>query len=146
MSIVVLRRLLPTASRRLPVAEVESFNMLFLIRAIQYLLTLLLLIGFYTTWYLISYNDTAELMRDVQVHGPRTLPGTKAPLKRAYTGIEVFDHELTVLTLFFWEVVDGSMPDASLFCFGFAGQAVAAWTIIYIEGRRSGNRWRVISL
>ena len=120
--------------------------MLSLVRATQFLLALIVPVGFYTTWYLVSYNDTAALMRDVRIRGPHVLPGNQAPLKRTYTGIEVFDYQLTVLTIFFWEVVDGSMPNASLFCFGFAGQAVAAWTVIYIEGRRAGNRWKIISL
>ena len=119
---------------------------LILIRSTQLLLTLTFTIGVYATWYLISYNGTAELMRDVRIRGPHIVPGTKAPLKRVFTGIGTLDHQLTVLTLFFWEVVDGSMPNASLFCFGFAGQAVAAWTVIYIEGRRASNRWRIISL
>lgn len=120
--------------------------MVSLIGATQILLALTLIVGFYTTWYSIFQNGTIELMRDVRDRGPHILPGTKAPLKKSYVGIGWIDYQLTVLTLFFWEAVDGSRPAASLFCFGFAGQAAAAWSILYVDGRRLGNRWKLVSL
>lgn len=85
-------------------------------------------------------------MQQIRDQGPHVLPGTRAPLKRHFTGIKRIDYELTILTLFFWEQVDGSLPHASLFCFMFAGQAVAAWSLIYVEGRRLSNQWRIVSL
>ena len=117
-----------------------------LIRGTQVFLVLLAAFGLYSTLYLVSENGTIDLMQQIRDHGPHILPGTKAPLKRRFTGIERIDYELTVLTLFFWEQVDGSLPAASLFCFMFAGQAVAAWSLIYVEGRRLSNQWRIVSL
>ena len=82
-------------------------------------------------------------IRDV---GPRHLPGTEEPLKTTYVGIETVDYQLTVLDLFFWELVDGSRPDASLFCYHFAGQVFSGWALLMIESMRKGNLWRSISL
>lgn len=118
-----------------------------LIRATQLLLVLTLAFGFYTTWYLIYHNGTVELMKEVRDVGPHILPATEgmAALKKTYIGFGWIDYLLTVLTLFFWEAVDGSSPSASLFCFMFAGQLTAAWTILYVEGRRYANRRRLVS-
>jgi len=124
----------------------NRIKMVSLIRTTQVLLALTLGVGLYTTWYLLYKNGTVELMQDVRDRGPHILPGTRDPLKKSYIGIGWIDYQLTVLTLFFWEAVDGSRPAASLFCFGFAGQATAAWSILYVEGRRLGNRWRLVSL
>ena len=74
------------------------------------------------------------------------LPGTKEPVLTSYTGIELIDYELTVLTVFFWELVDGSRPDASLYCYHFLGQIFSAWSLLMIESLRKGNKWRIISL
>ena len=117
-----------------------------LIRSTQAFLLLLAAFGFYSTWYLVVKNGTTDLMQQIRDHAPHALPGTRAPLKRHFTGIERIDYELTFLTLFFWEQVDGSLPNASLFCFMFAGQSVAAWSLIYVEGRRLSNQWRIVSL
>ena len=117
-----------------------------LIRGTQVFLLLLASFAFYSTWYLSFKNGTIGHMQRIRDHGPHLLPGTRAPLKQHFTGIERIDYELTVLTLFFWEQVDGSLPGASLFCFMFAGQAIAAWLLIYVEGRRLSNQWRIVSL
>ena len=121
--------------------------MLFPLQATQVVLGVNLAVGIYTTWYLLYNNGTAELIGKVRDVGPPTLlPGTNETLKATYVGIGWIDYQLTVLTLFFWETVDGSRPAASLFSFMFAGQAAAAWTILCTEGRRFGNHWRVVSL
>lgn len=120
--------------------------MSFLIKFATLFLITILGFGFYSTWYLIYNNGTVELMRDVRDRGPHILPGTSASLKKDYVGVGWIDDQLTVLTLFFWETVDGSCPAASLFNFMFAGQAAAAWTVLYIEGCRLANRWRIVSL
>lgn len=102
--------------------------------------------AFYSTWYLVYKNGTLDLMTQVHDQGPHLLPGTKAPLKRVFTGINSIDDQLTGMVLFFWEQVDGSLPNASLFCFMFAGEAVAVWTILYVESQRLSNSWRLVSL
>ena len=120
--------------------------MLFRLQATQAVLGVNLAVGIYATWYLLYNNGTAELMGRVRDVEPPTLPGSNEVLKTTYTGIGWIDYQLTVLTLFFWETVDGSHPAASLFNFMFAGQATAAWTILCTEGRRFGNHWRIVSL
>lgn len=100
----------------------------------------------YTTWYLFMNNGSSDLMIHVRDVGPRVLPGTNEPLKTSYTGIQWIDYELTVLTLCFWEMVDGSLPSASLLCFHFVGQIAAGWGLFMLEALRSGNRGRWISL
>ena len=102
--------------------------------------------GFYSTLILIMNNGTADLMKHFRDSGPQFLPGTQESIKTSYTGVETIDHELGVLTLFFWEMIDGSRPNASLFSFYFGGQLAAGWCILLIEGLRNGNHWRVVSL
>ncbi len=47
---------------------------------------------------------------------------------------------------FFWPAVDGKHPGLSLACYVFAGQWIAGWTLIIMEGYRAGNQGRAISL
>ena len=109
-------------------------------------LVLLSAVGFYFTWTLLMNNGTADQMKRVRGVGPQLLPGTQEPIKTTYTGIEWIDYQLGVLTLFFWEMIDGSRPNASLFSFYFGGQLAAGWCLFLMEGLRNGNRWRIISL
>ena len=82
-------------------------------------------------------------IRDV---GPRILPGTNEPVKTKYIRISAIDYQLTVLDIFFWELVDGSHPAISLYGFYFATQVACGWGLLMIEGLRRGHRWRIISL
>ncbi len=111
-------------------------------------LTLLVLsgLGFYFTWYSVYKNGTVDRMSDIRDNGPRILQGTNEPIKTYYSGITAIDDYLGVLDVFFWEMVDGSFPAGSLFCFHFAGQVLAGWPLLMIESMRNGNKWRVISL
>ncbi|KAL8689612.1 MAG: hypothetical protein Q9218_004754 [Villophora microphyllina] len=90
--------------------------------------TILLLIGLsgfgaYSTWYIFMNNGAGDMMKDIRNNGPHTLPYTDgAPLKKTYTGISVVDYQLTVLILFFYNVVDGSHPESSITLWGFAFQ------------------------
>ena len=100
--------------------------------------------GYYTTWYFLSNNGTANHLaytRKLQL-----LPGTEEPVRTVYTGVPAIDDQLTVLTLFFWEIVNGSNPSASLFCFYFATQVACGWGLLVMEGSRHGNRWNLVSL
>ncbi len=117
-----------------------------LIDATRFGLLLLCAAGCYGTWYMMLNNGTTAYMSDIRDHGPRVLPGTDEALKTVYTGVPAIDHQLAVLTLFFWEVVDGSHPAASLFCFHFATQVACGWSLLMIEGLRRGHRWMTISL
>ncbi|MCJ1309585.1 hypothetical protein MMC25_003245 [Agyrium rufum] len=109
-------------------------------------LLVLVLLAYYGTWHLLNTNGTAAMMIHIRDHGPHVLPGTSAPLRRTYTGIEAIDYQLTVLALFFWEILDGSRPDAVLQGFHFTGQFGAAYGLLMIESLRGGNKWRIVSL
>lgn len=109
-------------------------------------LLLLCAAGFYGTWYLLMNNGTSEYMSQIRDVGPPILPGTDEPLKTVYIGVPAIDYQLTVLTLFFWKLVDGSHSSASLFSFHFATQVACGWGLLMIEGLRRGHRWRIVSL
>ena len=117
-----------------------------LINATRAALLLLSAAGFYATWYILINNGTVDYMTHIRDVGPRLLPHTNEPLKTVYTGVPAIDYRLTVLALFFWENVDGSIPAGSLFCFHFATQIFSGWGLLMIEGLRHGNRWTLISL
>ena len=102
--------------------------------------------AFYFTWYLMLNNGTADFLSQMKGHGPHVLPGTEEPLKRIYTGIPRLDRQLVLLTVFFWKVVDGSMPGASLQAFLMIGQFGGAYGLMILEGLRTGNRGRAVSL
>lgn len=67
------------------------------------------------------------------------------PFNVSFTGISRVDQHLAVLLTFFWPLVDGSRPDASLHSFYFAGQGVAIWTATVVEGLRKRNRGLFVS-
>lgn len=132
----------------LPLGEIaeQSAEMLSLIDATKFALLLLCIAGCYGTWYILLNNGTTAYMSHTRDHGPRILPGTDEPLKTVYIGVPSIDYQLTVLALFSWEVVDGSHPAASLFCFHFATQVACGWSLLMVEGLRRGHRWMIISL
>ena len=100
--------------------------------------------GCYTTWYFLFNNGTADHTAHSRKLG--LLPGTKEPVRTVYTGVPAIDHQLTFLTLFFWEIVDGSNPSASLFSFYFATQVACGWGLLMVESQRHSNRWSLLSL
>lgn len=103
--------------------------------------------GFYLTWYLFMNNGSIDLMTKLRDHGPHILPYTDdAPLKTRYTGIAFVDYQLTVLTVFFYNIVDGSHPNACLQAYHFGGQFISGLSLLVLESLRSSNRSRIISL
>ncbi|KAL8872009.1 MAG: hypothetical protein Q9174_002287, partial [Haloplaca sp. 1 TL-2023] len=110
------------------------------------LLFLLSGVGYYFTWHLLLNNDGARLMEELRDNGPHILPyNNGAPLRKSYTGIALIDYQLTVLVLFFYNIVDGSHPNACLQVYHFFGQAPAGYTLLLLEGLRHGNKLRAIS-
>ncbi|KAL8650368.1 MAG: hypothetical protein Q9210_003858 [Variospora velana] len=106
----------------------------------------LTLLGFYSTWYLFINNGGADMMGHIRDHRPHILPFTDdAPLRQYYTGVALVDYQLVVLTLFFYNLVDGSHPNASLQAYHFGGQIAAAWGLLVLESLRNGNKWRAVS-
>ncbi|KAG8532877.1 uncharacterized protein KY384_002755 [Bacidia gigantensis] len=116
-----------------------------LLTASKVILPLLSVLGYYLTHYLIAHNGTVDRMVQIRDVGPRLLPGTSEPVRTVYTGIPYIDDQLGILTVIFWEQVDGSRPDASLFAFYFGAQIFPAWGVIMVEGLRKANRGRLIS-
>ena len=76
---------------------------------------------------------------------PQLMPGGQHPLKTSYTGVFPVDFQLIGMTIVFWQVLDGSHPEASLFFFYFGGQLIACWGLLYIEGVRNANRGKFVS-
>ncbi|KAL8670248.1 MAG: hypothetical protein Q9168_005200 [Polycauliona sp. 1 TL-2023] len=86
------------------------------------------------------------MMKKLRDAGPHTIPfNGKAPLRKVYTGIGPLDYQLTVLSLFFYNLVDGSHPQACLQAYHFASQFASGWMILMMESLREGNRGRTIS-
>ena len=103
--------------------------------------------GYYLTWHLFLNNGGVDMISDIQDNGPHILPfNGNAPLRKVYTGIDQIDDRLTVLALFFYNVVDGSHPHACLQAYHFAGQLIAGWGLLMVESLRHSNRGRMISL
>jgi hypothetical protein len=71
---------------------------------------------------------------------------TTTSFPTSFAGYDPPDGLLATLLVFFWPVVDGENPGASLIGFVFVGQAVAMWIVMVLEGLRKGNAGRVISL
>lgn len=104
-------------------------------------------VGYCLTWHLFINNGGSDMMSDIQNNGPHILPfNDKAPLKKIYTGIRPIDYQMTVLTLFFYNIVDGTHPHASLQAYQFAGQLTAGWSLLIMESIRQSHRGRIISL
>jgi hypothetical protein len=109
--------------------------------------TLLLLsaCAIYATWGRSFIDGTLNHMLDIRLADVPLIPGTKEPLRLHYTGIPPLDYWFTIMVLFFWEAVDGSHPGTSLTGIYFLGQLVGIWTLVWVEGCRSGNRGLAIA-
>lgn len=60
------------------------------------------------------------------------------------TPIESLKFLSGVLVGFFYPAVDGTQPGLSLASYVFAGQCIAMWTTLMIEGARHGNKMRLV--
>ncbi|KAL9039458.1 MAG: hypothetical protein Q9180_002513 [Flavoplaca navasiana] len=91
-------------------------------------------VGYYLTWHLFINNGGADMLNDLKENGSHTLPfNDKAPIRKVYTGNGVIDNQLTILTLFFYNVVDGTHPQACLQAYHFAGQIIPGWSLLMME-------------
>ena len=109
--------------------------------------TSLLLVSAYG-WYALygfGYNNGSLPMVSEQ-RRTGLLGDTGISYNHSFTGVPRVDQHLNILLTFFWPLVDGTRPDASLHSFYFAGQGIAIWMATQIESLRKGNRWRVVSL
>lgn len=74
-----------------------------------------------------------------------TFPGTDVPFSREWTGVAALDKQLTVLLIFFYQLLDGKYPSATLQVVHFFGQMGSFWTLIQLEAKREGNKGRIIA-
>ncbi|KAI1144369.1 hypothetical protein F5Y05DRAFT_25319 [Hypoxylon sp. FL0543] len=119
--------------------------------ALAALLVGLSVFGFRATIAPMTTNGLGKLLREViGGRGDGTtveLLGAPAPFKRQFTGIRGLDRQLATLTGFFAALIDdpGAGWDTTAFFVWGMAQFVAGWTILVLEGRRSGNRGRLVS-
>ncbi|KAL8893647.1 MAG: hypothetical protein Q9192_005060 [Flavoplaca navasiana] len=103
-------------------------------------------VAYYLTWHLFVNNGGADMLNDLKENGSHTLPfNDKAPIRKVYTGNGLIDNQLTILTLFFYNLVDGTHPQACLQAYHFAGQIIPGWSLLMMESVRNGNRRKLIS-
>ena len=91
----------------------------------------------YAIFYFASINGLDALSRKSIESGK--LPSIDAPLRTVYTGVEAIDHVFTLLTTFFYPMLDGHNPGLLLHSFGFSGTFGETWTLIVLESWRKGN-------
>lgn len=103
---------------------------------------LLLVYGFGTSalYGLLWRNGYYEALVRLRNEGPHYLPGSSNFILTQYTRIAPLDKLLTLATVMFSNVTDGSLPQLSLYSFHFGGQYLALLVVIAIEGLRSGNQ------
>ncbi|KAI0883532.1 uncharacterized protein GGS22DRAFT_195223 [Annulohypoxylon maeteangense] len=91
-------------------------------------------------------NGLGKLLRQVTGAGAE-LTGAPTPFKREFTGITGLDKYLSVLVAFFASLVDdgGAGWEVTAFYIWGMAQFAAGWTVLVLEGRRSGNRGRIVS-
>lgn len=114
--------------------------------ALAALLVGLSVFGFRTTIGPMTTNGLGKLLADVTA-GSTELLGAPTPFKREYTGIRGLDRQLSVLVGFFSALIDdrGAGWDTTAFFIWGIAQFAAGWTLLVLEGRRSGNRGRLVS-
>ena len=88
--------------------------------------------GFYALWGFSTANGMMQLADRVQESGK--LPNGQ-PWPFEITSNPIME-QLRLLSNIFWPLVDGSMPDASLQAFYFAGQLIPFVTVLWLESRR----------
>lgn len=98
----------------------------------------------YAAFYFSFINGSHDLA--LQSVASKTLPGRNDPLRTVYTGLEPVDRLLTVLTVFFWPMTDGSTPTLTVHSLGFAGTFGSAWVLVTLESWRRGNAWTIAAL
>lgn len=108
-----------------------------------------ILVGIYCLHIFGEANGTFPLI--VTHQEKRQLPTTAATVVRptfaeSFTGFDPPDGLLSILVVFFWPLVNGENPGASLLSFLFAGQVVAHLAVVTLEASRKANIGRVISL
>ncbi|KAI0011860.1 hypothetical protein F4779DRAFT_160592 [Xylariaceae sp. FL0662B] len=103
-------------------------------------------VGFRSTFLPLLHNGLGAVLNSLADGTTAVLPGAPAPLKRSYTDIGALDRQLVLLVGFFSPLIDGDpgWSTTAFYAWGMA-QFAAAWTLLVLEGLRSGNRARAVS-
>ncbi|OTB08329.1 hypothetical protein M426DRAFT_182430 [Hypoxylon sp. CI-4A] len=105
--------------------------------------------GFNATMLALGGNGLGKILNDVAGTGDIAvdMAGAPTPFKRVYTGVEALDTQLSVLVAFWASMLDdpGAKPEIWAFYIWSMAQFAAGWTVILLEGRRAGNRGRLVS-
>ncbi|OTB01355.1 hypothetical protein M426DRAFT_323505 [Hypoxylon sp. CI-4A] len=108
--------------------------------AVVVLLLLIYVFGANALYGLLYRNGYYEALLRLRDSGPFHLPGSSNAVLTRYTGIICLDKVLTLATVMFANVTDGTAPELSLYAFHFGGQYLAILVVIAIEGLRNGNQ------
>ncbi|KAL2383073.1 hypothetical protein RJZ90_002870 [Blastomyces dermatitidis] len=68
------------------------------------------------------------------------LPETDERLRTDITGVHALDQLFANLIPFFWPVVDGGSPSATLYGLKFSGAIGSLWSLVLLETFRAGNK------
>ncbi|OJD27916.1 hypothetical protein ACJ73_00683 [Blastomyces percursus] len=105
---------------------------------IRYLLPLLSLFGAYSIFIFAQQNGFISMLQRVIADG--ILPETDERLRTDITSVHALDQLLGNLIPFFWPVVNGSSPSATLYGLRFSGAIGGLWSLVLLEMFRTGNK------
>lgn len=97
-------------------------------------------VGITGTWVRTALDGSTEQLMKVMNDPQGRLPDSQALLQRTFTGIRYpFDHIISTLVVFWYEVVDGSHPASTAVALYFLGQLLPCILIAYTNGQRGSK-------
>jgi hypothetical protein len=114
-------------------------------KSLALILTVLAITGALTLHGFSIRNGMSDMIEAARVQGLLT-DGASNPYKGRITGVGAVDFLLFTLVNFFWPVTQAATAGLSLMGLLFAGQCCAFLTVMMIEGFRSGNKGKAVSL
>lgn len=109
-------------------------------------LGLLVAISLDSLYGLLYRNGYFHALIRLRDQGPHYLPGSYSPILTRYVRIPPLDKVLTLATVMFANVTDGSRPQLSLYAVQFGGQLFGVLAVIILESLRSGNQRNALRL
>lgn len=102
-------------------------------------------LGFFGTLKLGRDNGLTQSIIEIIRKNPSYLPGIRNTPIREWTGFTPIDKYFSFFVTFFWPVITSNDDTVRLQSQHFIGQFVAMWTLLEMEGVRSGDSNRLIS-
>ncbi|KAL2391327.1 hypothetical protein RJ035_000363 [Blastomyces gilchristii] len=112
--------------------------------AIRYLLPLLSIFAVYSIFIFAHRNGFISMLQHAIADG--ILPETDERLRTDITGVHALDQLFANLIPFFWPVVDGGSPSATLYGLKFSGAIGSLWSLVLLETFRAGNNPVIIGV